>query len=179
VSTTPPSKPNPGAVSVPDIQQTDPKLLSRMLGAPEEPEAWRPEDLAAMLRHQLAANLSQDMEAALPGARVTELARRGEPAIATFADLLFHPRPPLELLTMLKDFAKVGGGGAEDAQPVLPRELASVFYFGAIALVTKHWGKAITSLPPERVEAGLLWTLRQSWLDDATRSLLLSVVPQE
>jgi hypothetical protein len=176
VSALRPSKPAPDGSSVPDFQQTDPKLLSRMFGAPHEPEVWRPEDLAAMLRHQLAANLALDLEAALPGSRVTDMARRAAPPIVTFGDLLFHPHPPLELLVMVKDFAKVG---AEDAEQILPRELASVFYFGAIALAAKHWGKAISSLSPGRVKDGLLWTLRPTWLDDATRSLLVSVVPQE
>ena len=173
-----PSKPAQGKPSGPDFQRTDPRLLSRMIGAPEEPDVWRPEDLAAMLRHQLAVALAQDLEAALPGAgaRATELARGAVPAIVTFRDLLWHPQPPLGLLELLKDFAKAG---AEDAGQSMPRELASVFYFGSIALAAQRHGKAISSLSNERLRAGLLWTLRQPWLDDATRALLISLVPQE
>ena len=176
-----PSKPAQGKPSGPDFQRTDPRLLSRMIGAPEEPDVWRPEDLVAMLRHQLGAALAQDLEAALPGAgaRAAELARGAVPAILTFRDLLWHPQPPLGLLELLKDFAKAG---AEDAGQSMPRELASVFYFGSIALAAQRGsggGGAISSLSKERLRAGLLWTLRQPWLDDATRALLISLVPQE
>ena len=176
-----PSMPAKGGPSGPDFQRTDPKLLSRMIGAPEEPDVWRPEDLAAMLRHQLGAGLAQDLEAALPGAgaRATELARGAVPAIVTFRDLLWHPQPPMALLALLKDFAKAG---VEEAGQAMPRELASVFYFGSIALAAQRGaggGKAISSLSKERLRAGLLWTLQQSWLDDATRALLISLMPQE
>jgi len=173
-----PSRPAKGGSSGPDFQRTDPKLLSRMIGAPEEAEVWRPEDLAAMLRHQLGAGLASDLEAALPGAgaRVAELARGAAPAIVTFRDLLWHPQPPAGLLELVKDFAKTGAG---DAGQSMPRELASVFYFGSIALAERWGGKAISSLSKERVRAGLLWTVRQPWLDDATRALLISLMPQE
>src|ERR1035437_4992333 len=105
-----------------NIQRTDPKLLSKIFRAPQERDAWAHADVAAMVRHQLAAPLMVDLEAMFPGEgpQVAALAAAAKPAIVTFADLLSHASPPVELLRLVKDMAKAA---VEMPQQPLPREV--------------------------------------------------------
>src|SRR5579862_7302702 len=100
-------------MSVPHGSDSDQRLAA--LFALDEPssEAWSRADLEAVLRHQLRAPLQADLTTVLtvpPGAApesasvtVTELSRRGGDRLQTFADLLSHPNPPLELVRLMKD----------------------------------------------------------------------------
>lgn len=120
-----------------DIQRTDPRLLARFMAAPDERDTWAAQDLAAMVRHQLAAPLVSDLEAAFAGSgpRVAALAASSAPPIASFGDLLAHPSPPVELLGLVKDLAKSVADGHGDAWP---HEVASYFYFASIAAAPGH-----------------------------------------
>src|ERR1035437_563091 len=91
-----------------NIQRTDPKLLSKVLSSPQDRDTWARADITAMVRHQLAAPLLVDLEAMFPGegAKVAALAAGAKPPIVTFADLLAHAAPPVELLRLVKDMAK-------------------------------------------------------------------------
>jgi hypothetical protein len=85
--------------------------------------------------------------------------------------LLWHPQPPVEVLRMVKEFAKAGLEG-----PGMPRELASVFYFGSIGLALRG-GVSISTLTTERLREGLLWTAQLPWMADGMRVWLLSLMP--
>ena len=117
---------------------------------------WEERELAAVLRHQLAAPLHVDLRT------------RGDETVATFYDLLHHPTPPIELLALAKDFAKACRA---DPDSPLPREVAAVIYFGAIAVARRRCGTLITQLSPEELRAGVEWVLAQPWVDPATREL--------
>jgi hypothetical protein len=145
--------------------------------APDEPPAWSADDLAVILRHQLAVPLEFELAdwAGHPwegaGDEPPPPPRRVEDRTilrTTFQELLHHPRPPLEMLRRVKAFAKFA-----QAQPStgVPVEVATVLYFAAIVVAMMRCGTSLTTLPPDRVSAGVAWALDQAWLDGPTREL--------
>src|ERR1051326_5475669 len=65
---------------------------------------WRADELAAIFKHQLTAPVQMDLTQG-PADNAPALPPRF-PAIRTF-DALFHsPKPPIELLKSVKEFAK-------------------------------------------------------------------------
>jgi hypothetical protein len=89
--------------------------------------------------------------------------------LKSFSDLFHHPAPPLELLELVKDFAKANLDHPESG---LPDEIASALYYTSIASALVKLDKRITRLPDADLRRGLTWAREQGWLDGATRDLL-------
>lgn len=147
----------------------DPEKLSRRF--------WQPDELGEILAHQLRAPLRTDLPnlpelppRSIEGAGAeAESQPVGAALPETFGELLAHPRPPVEWLEAVKNFAKAlrAGGGA-----VLPEEIATVLYFAAIAAALARLGRRITSMDDASLRYSFDWALGQPWLDPATRALL-------
>lgn len=158
------------------VYHSDPARLSAML-APELPlTVWEPGELAAVLRHQLAAPLEFTAPAAdEPAHRAAPLQPPGDAAAPsvglpqTFGALLQGPEPSIELLIRLKTFAKPF---VTTAKGVLPREIAAVLYYGAIIRARTCHGQRISELDDASLRYGLEGMLRCDWLDQATRGLI-------
>jgi len=131
---------------------------------------WEPEELGAILEHQLAAPLELDLAGLDPGlAEKLRLARQADPRIETFKDLLLHhPHPPIECLELIKEFAKVSRGRPEGT---LPDEIATVLYFLSIVAGITKCRRRITHLDDAALRHGLDWALDQPWLGESTRRL--------
>jgi hypothetical protein len=159
-------------VEDPDRPTADANLLARMLElkSADQPH-WDAEDLEGILEHQLAAPLEADLADLRPGLRrrLAELGAAGGPPIATFRDLLEHPRPPLELLELTKRFAK---RCRSNPDAPLPDDIATVLYLAAIAAAMTRCATRITGLGDEGMRHGLRWALGRPWLDASTRKLL-------
>ena len=98
----------------------------------DEAASWNVTELGPILEHQLDVPLDLDLgpvEAEERGRPDAEDGSAGA-EIRTYRQLLLHPRPPLELLTRVKQFAK-HCRGRPDAP--LPHEIATVLYLAAIA----------------------------------------------
>src|SRR4051794_4134009 len=117
---------------MPDLYDSDPQQLASLLdvesAAADPSNVWRPEELAAILRHQLAVPLGEEF-----GERIRTLAANLESAgkyrglaTRTFGELLAEAAPPLEALELVKQFAKVARAGRDS---LLPAEVATVLYF--------------------------------------------------
>jgi len=143
-------------MSAGEMGKTDPKRLAAMLGLDSSGRQFSDEELGAVLRHQLLALLRTD----LPG----EAAAAGE---KTFKDLLADPRPALETLTRLKEFAKE----ARKAGGKLPEAVATVLYFASIAAGLLRCGKRITQLDDNAIRGGVEWALGLPWLDESLKGL--------
>jgi hypothetical protein len=131
---------------------------------------WRSEELAAVLRHQLAAPLPVDL-GTLRGVTAEQVSRLGdaaEPPIRTFGDLLRHPAPPVELLEMTKRFAKRARRKPGSA---VPEEVAGVLYFGSILAARTRCQHPISNLSENEMRRGIDWVVAQEWVDPATRAL--------
>ncbi len=129
------------------------------------------QELGTILEHQLAAPIEPDLSS-----RDKDLPRKLEAfnatetrPINTFNDLLHHPRPPIELLELTKDFAKACRSHPDSP---LPDEIATVLYLGSIVAARTRCDRPISKLGSEGLRHGLDWALSQSWLDQSTRALL-------
>jgi hypothetical protein len=129
-----------------DISQSDPHLLSKLMNLDEE--AWPPDELAAMLRHQLRSKLESE----------------------TFGDVLHAASPAIESLKRIKDFGKQH---RNDPASPLPRDIATVLYFAAIAAALAKCGQRISQLDDASIRAGVEWAVALPWLDESTRALFV------
>jgi len=134
-------------------------------------DVWKPDELGAMFEHQLSAPLEVDFSnLSHPHMRrVQSLCAAAIPPINSFADLLHHPHPPVELLEMTKEFAKICRSHDECR---LPDEIATVLYALSIAVALTKCNRRITKLDRQGLRYTFDWALGQSWLDPSTRELL-------
>lgn len=155
-----------------DILKASHEKLAGVFGlGRSEDRVWRPEELAAVFRHQMNAPVMVDLagvEPALSGKLKTLCEAEGL-VLKSFGDLFAHPQPPLELLRLVKEFAKANRSHVES---VLPPELASVLYYLAIAAASVRWGGRISALGEHELRRGFDWALGQSWIDRVSRELL-------
>jgi hypothetical protein len=156
------------------VRHTDPTRLSAML-APELPvPPWQPGELAAVLRHQLAAPLdfaapSVDDPGGRPGPPKPEGVSLPPGSPQTFGALLFDSNPPIDLLIQTKAFAKPF---VVTPTGVLPREVAAVLYYGSIVAARTRHGHRISELDDASLRYGLEGMVRCEWLDDSSRRLM-------
>jgi len=134
-------------------------------------EVWKPDELGAIFKHQLSAPLQVDFSnLSHPRMRrVQSLCLAVSPPIKTFADLLHHSHPPVELLEMTREFAKMCRSHAESR---LPDEIATMLYSLSIAVALTKCNRRITKLDRQGLRYTFDWALGQSWLDSSTRELL-------
>lgn len=148
--------------------------LARTLGFGTDRETlWTERELEAVYKHQLQAPIAVDLSALdeQVAARLRCVAEAQGLLLRSFADLLQHPFPPIELLVLTKNFAKANRFNRRSA---LPQEVAGVLYYAAIASALVRHHKRITQLTSAELERGVSWALSQPWLDPPTRDLLVS-----
>jgi len=133
---------------------------------------WRPEELASILRHQLSAPVELDLQrlGPIPAAHVGRLLETATPPIRSFGDLFGHPRPPLELLELAKEFAKAS---PQSSDAPLPDEIAAVFYVLSIVVARVRCGRRITEMDDVALRRQLRWAAGQPWVDAETCGRLL------
>ena len=150
---------------------TDPKALARLFafGSESDP-VWSPADLPFILRHQLEAQLLEDLAVVEPNRVIVErLLQRCTPPVHTFSDLLHHPSPPVELLELTKRFAKAHANAAE---PLLPREIAVALYFAILLVARLRCGRRMTSMDDKQLFSRVHRLLQEPWIDSRTGLLL-------
>ena len=160
--------------SVSDLLKASPGQVAAVLGIGDAPaRVWRPEELEAVYRHQMAAPVWVDLGALHPGAagKMKMLVAANNLLLRSFRDLFQHTAPPLELLELVKDFAKLN---RDQPESVLPTEVATVLYFLSLAAALMRCSQRITSLSDEQLREGFAWSLRQDWIDQTARELLES-----
>ena len=138
------------------------------------PCEWREQDLAAMLRHQLAAPLEFDlsrveMKGAEAKKRGTTLTGAVRERIKSFEDLLFHREPPLALLKLSKEFFK--RRLQECKKDSAEWNVAYLLYLLSILAVGNRASK-ISSLTPSDLRKGMKWALERRWMNEKTRQFV-------
>ena len=153
-----------------------PERLAELLhGEMAAPVAWTPRDLEAIYRHQLATPLQLELGAMAPD-EAKQLAATADAhalLLRSIGDLLHHPRPPVALLAMLKDFAK---RLMEHPLSALPHDVAALLYWASIAAGLRHGGMRLTSLDDGRLITGLQWAASQPWVDPPTAEMIRAAV---
>jgi hypothetical protein len=149
-----------------------PKNLAAFLAAGEErARLWQPEELGAIFRHQMSAPILVDLGGFDPAtaARLKTLSHAQSLLLTSFLDLFLHPVPPIELLTLTKDFAK---GNMEHPDSSLPNEAAAVLYYVSIAAAYLRLDRRISQLSDAELKRGLLWAKGQPWVEAPIQNLL-------
>lgn len=132
---------------------------------------WQPKELAPMAAHQLNTALKLDLCGVAPDItwKLRMLTSSGGRPIETYRDLFDHPQPPLELLQLVKRYAKAA---PDDAASPLPQEIAALLYFTSIAAARVRCGQNITTLDGKTLREGMQWLLDQPWVVGSTSDLL-------
>jgi hypothetical protein len=154
------------------LSKSPPKSLAAFLAAGEErARLWRPEELGAIFRHQMSAPILVDLGGLdFPTAsRLTTLSHAQGLLLKSFLDLFSHPTPPLELLTLTKDFAK---GNLDQPDSCLPNEVAAVLYYLSIAAAYARLGLRISLLSDAELKRGLEWAKGKPWVEPQLRRVL-------
>ena len=147
------------------------KLATLLATAEARARLWRPDELAAIFRHQMSAPMLVDL-GTFDSRTATKLRTLSEAQgllLKSFTDLFHHPAPPIELLELVKDFAKANMDHSESG---LPGEIAAALYYTSIAAALVRLDAHISQLPDADLQRGLRWTMEQAWLDVKTKELL-------
>ena len=138
----------------------------------DEAPAQSPDELAAILRHELSSPMEIELGGldVKAGVAVSVAADVKGLVLKSLDDLLSHPQPPVELLRMAKEYAKAH---LNSPKSPLPPEVVRVIYFSSIIVATTRCDEPISHLNTEALVNGARWALSQPWLDEQTRSILL------
>ena len=150
-----------------DIGKTDPRALSRLLDLDGQFSAeWTEDELSGILKHQLAAPLTFDLESVAPDIedQLQQINADQETPIETFADVLFHAQAPLELTVLIKEFAKQ----QRDAN-CLTDQIASLLYVATNCAALRNGDRSVSSLDDPSLLKNIQQLLSFSWLDNRTR----------
>ena len=153
------------------VFESDPGVLAKMMALDAEDQAfWRPEELGAILRHQLSAPVQFDLGGLHEGLaeKLKTLSSAEGLLVKSFSDLLHHPHPPVELLRITKEFAKAN---RHHPNSPVPGEIATVLYFASIIVARIRCGARITDLDDDSLRSGLQWVMAQPWLDEESCAL--------
>jgi hypothetical protein len=158
-------------ITPPNLQQADPRLLAQFLEVEDVPRGiWSADELGAILRHQLASSVQLDLESQDPAlrARVPALLPGHKPGALTFGQLFQQAAPSLDLLLLVKQFAKAS---RLRGQSVLPAEIATVIYLSSIVVARLRCRRRISEQSDESLTYGIQWILDQPWVDENTHRL--------
>ncbi len=146
-------------------------LFSLMAAGEKGAKLWRPDELAAIFHHQMAAPMLVDLGGfdARSAKQLSAVSEAKGLLLKSFSDLFRHPAPPLELVDMVKDFAKAN---MEHPESGLPDEIAAALYYTSIAVAWVRLGERISRLTPRDLQKGLRWGMEREWLDPEIKELL-------
>jgi predicted transcriptional regulator len=86
---------------------------------------------------------------------------------------LLHAAPPIELLSLTKEFAKANMDHPDSS---LPKEVAAVLYYASISAALARRGERISQLNDAELERGLRWAKDQPWVDKQIQHLLVQAL---
>jgi hypothetical protein len=154
------------------LSKSPPKSLAAFLAAGEErARLWQPEELGAIFRHQMSAPILVDLGGFDPvtAARLKTLSNAQSLLLKSFLDLFLHPVPPIELLTLTKDFDK---GNMDQPDSSLPNDVAAVLYYVSIAAALVRLDRRISQLSDAELKRGLEWAKGKAWVEPRLLQLL-------
>jgi len=149
-----------------------PKSIAAFMAAGDErARLWRADELAAIFRHQMAAPILVDLGGFDPATagRLKTLGAAQGLLLKSFLELFLHPVPPVELLTLTKEFAK---SNMDQPESSLPGEIAAVLYYASIAAGLVRLDQRLSQLGDAELDRGFSWAKEQRWVDPQIQQLL-------
>ena len=147
-----------------DLRQASPETLTQVIRLGQQQDIdWSPRDLQDMLEHLLTSPLVDELTGlnGINNNRVEHLVTACQPPIVTFDDLFTTTQPPVELLTLVKHYAKMA---ADLPDRTLPEPVTSVLYTAAIAAARVRCQEKVTSHNDQKIRKGVIWALDQPWI---------------
>jgi hypothetical protein len=144
---------------------SEPRRLATLMSPEPAGSQWQPQELGAVLLHQLRASLSCALGENSPST-LRELD-------TTFNDLMKDPHPRMELLEAIRAAAKEIMTNAASG---IPPEVAGVFYYGSIALARLRLNTRISNLDDNSLWQGIQHLVACPWLDEASRALFAQAI---
>jgi len=142
--------------------------LSALLRLDREPAAlWQESELAAILQHQFVSPLEFDLASFDAAASRRCFQRTPAWRARSFGALFHEPATDLDLLELVKEFAK-----ASATEHALPAPVAAVLYLLSIGAALVHCRGRITELRDDQLREKIDWAVTQPWLDKESRRLL-------
>jgi len=129
---------------------------------------WQPGELKVLLQDELASPLEFEL-GALPTSEARQVVLRAKAQgllVRSLGELLRHPKPPLELLVLAKDYFKRNESHPDSE---LPPDLALGLYYACIAVALWRHKRRITQLSRDELTEAFRWLEAQSWMDDYSR----------
>jgi hypothetical protein len=154
------------------LSKSAPKSLAAFMAAGDErARLWRADELGAIFRHQLSVPILVDLGGFDPATagRLKTLSNAQSLLLKSFLELFLHPVPPVELLTLTKEFAKTN---MDHPDSILPKEVAAVLYYTSIAAGLVRLDQRISQLNDAELRRGFNWTKDQRWVDPPIQQLL-------
>lgn len=147
------------------------KLATLMDSAIGSSPNWHPDELGAIFRHQLAAPVPVDLAAVDDTVRpkLRQLCLAEGLLLKSFRDLFTHPHPPVELLRLVKDYAKANRHLPESP---LPREVATALYYLSIAVALAKTKTRISKMNDAELATAFARVRDLPWLDTDMQALL-------
>ena len=158
------------------IFMSGPEGLARMLELDNPGKAlWDSDETRAIWQHQLHAPLEADLSTldSPHAAEIRSLAESQPFLSQSFAEFFEQAHPPIGLLKLIKEFAKRTLNDSEDAQL---KAVATALYYGSYATGLTRCGSKIGTQDDDELERGFKWGLKQTWLDEGTKGLMLSAL---
>ncbi|MGA2498625.1 MAG: hypothetical protein ABSH20_12840 [Tepidisphaeraceae bacterium] len=149
----------------------DPRRLSLFLESMlEDRSVWQPGDLGDLLRQELEQPLQFGLSGLSPARaeQLRSLCQADGLTIKSLAEVLLHPRPPLDLLVLFKRFAHAHG---HDPDSRIPADVARLLYLACIVAARLRCGQRITRLSDQELCDGIRTALAQPWLDERLAGL--------
>ena len=147
-----------------------PRLAELLALGLKAEESWTPGELEAALEEQITSPIQFEL-AALKAADAEALRARAAAhglVLKSLQDLFQHPKPPLELLILTKEFFKAN---IDRPQPGLPAEVAQALYFQSMAVAWLRHHKRISSLSDAQLLSAMEWVREQRWIPEELFSL--------
>ena len=155
--------------SEPSAKSTD---ILRSLMDPDSVDAvpWSADELKSILEHQLASPLADELErfvqvSSLAADRIQALVAAGP---GSFREALLGGTPPVEMVRLVKDFAKASLAADDD----LPRDAARVLYILAIVQGQRLGDRGISTLDHASLRREVRRCLTFAWLPAIVRQAL-------
>jgi hypothetical protein len=158
-------------MSVLQVIESNPHPMAQLFECgTDESRDWQPEELREILRQLWSEPLQFDLHPSSREAAKTlgSPTPMGRSVVETYGDLLRHAAPPLEILRLVKSFAKAS---YEHPDSPMPRPIALLLYFLSITLALVRCDCRITCLDDCVLRRGLRWYASQRWVDETVRNL--------
>lgn len=131
-------------------------------------EPFQPEELRILMAEELSGPLEFDLSGLDQGEarRLLLRARTQGLLVRSLGELFQHPKPPLDLLKLAKDYFKLNQSHPKSD---LPADVALGLYYLCIAVALWRHQQRITSLGRDELAAAFRWMQSQTWMDEASK----------